>query len=155
MVNVETVRYIVQYCVVVSSNPNPNPLPVVPETRLSRSLGPKVASLLWWQGNVEWQGMVAWLKSIIAIQLRAVSGQASCCVIAADRVKECMRSQWSNRVVPGQKLKVKLCNEICPVIVEGCHYLSRYYYATATVTVRALDSASGTTRECQFRELIL
>ena len=68
--------------------------------------------------------MVVWLKSIIAIQLRTV---ASCCynyqmilsgvtkhhedfvkcddVIAADRAKECMRSQWSNQVVPGQKLK--------------------------------------------------
>ena len=34
-------------------------------------------------------------------------------VIATDRVKECMKSQWSNRVVPGQQLKVKLRNEIC------------------------------------------
>ena len=75
-------------------------------------------------------------------------------IIAADRVKECMRSQWSNQVVPGEKLKVKLRNEICPVIVEECHYLSRlsfdclYYYATAKATARTLDSASGTTREC-------
>ena len=39
--------------------------------------------------------------------------------------------------------------------VFGLQDACLYYYATANATVRTLDSASGTTRECQFRELIL
>ena len=81
---------------------------------------------------------------------------------AAEMVKECMKSQWSDRVKPGLKVKIKVSNELHSGVIEECSYVSRlsydcyYYYTTAKANVRFLDgSASGTIQEIQFRDLIL
>ena len=81
---------------------------------------------------------------------------------AAEMVKECMKSQWSDRVKPGLRVKIKANNELHSGIVEECSYVSKlsydcyYYYTTAKANVRIFDgSAPGSIKEIQFRDLIL
>ena len=81
---------------------------------------------------------------------------------AAEMVKECMKSQWSPRVKPGLRVKIKANNELHSAIVEECSYVSKlsydcyYYYTTAKANVRIIDgSAPCSIKEIQFRDLIL
>ena len=77
----------------------------------------------------------------------------------ADIVKEHMKRQWSDKVIPGRKVRIKVNKDICPAVVEECHYVSKissdylYCYATAKATVKILPS--GIIKVYQFRELIL
>ncbi len=74
-------------------------------------------------------------------------------------VKKCMEDQWSPLVKPGQKVKVKIKDELTSVVVEQVFFISklsfdcRYFYATAQVNVSLPGSSLHT--ECQFRDLIL
>ena len=43
----------------------------------------------------------------------------------ANRVRDCMQIQWSNLVKPGQKIKVKLKNEVVAAVVESSHFISK------------------------------
>ena len=76
-----------------------------------------------------------------------------------DIVKEHMKRQWSDKVIPGRKVRIKVNKDICPAVVEECHYVSKissdylYCYATAKATVKILPS--GIIKVYQFRELIL
>ncbi len=77
----------------------------------------------------------------------------------ASTVEELMRLQWSNLVVPGMKVKVKLNNEVVSAVIVECNYTSKvsfdclYCYATAKANVKLSDS--NCIREIQFRDLIL
>ena len=77
----------------------------------------------------------------------------------ANRVRDCMQIQWSNLVNPGQKIKVKLKNEVVAAVVESSHFISKlsfdclYFYATAKVDIRLPGSSS--VKEFQFRDVIL
>ncbi len=69
-----------------------------------------------------------------------------------------MEDQWSPLVKPGQKVKVKIKDELMSVVVEQVFFISlsfdcRYFYATAKVNVSLPGSNLHT--ECQFRDLIL
>ena len=67
--------------------------------------------------------------------------------------------QWSNLVMPGQKVKVKLNNELLSAEIVECHFTSKlscdclYFYATAKADIKV--DGSNCTRELQFRDLIL
>ncbi len=77
----------------------------------------------------------------------------------ASAVEELMRLQWSNLVVPGMKVKVKLNNEVVSAVIVECNYTSKvsfdclYCFATAKANVKLSDS--NCIREIQFRDLIL
>ena len=77
----------------------------------------------------------------------------------ANRVRDCMQIQWSNLVKPGQKVKVKLKDELVAAVVENSHFISKlsfdclYFYATTKVDIKLPGSSS--VREFQFRDLIL
>ena len=63
-----------------------------------------------------------------------------------------MMLQWSNLVMPGQKVKVKLNNELLSAEVVECHFTSKLF-ATAKADTKV--DGSNCTRELQFRDLIL
>ena len=66
--------------------------------------------------------------------------------------------QWSNLVKPGQKVKVKLKDELVAAVVESSHFISKlsfdclYFSATTKVDIKL---GSSSVREFQFRDLIL
>ena len=76
----------------------------------------------------------------------------------ANAVEEAMRLQWSELVMAGQPVKVKVKNELVSRIVVECKFSSKisfdclYCYATAKAIVRFSDSDC---REVQFRDLFL
>ena len=80
-------------------------------------------------------------------------------VSTADAVKDAMKLQWSDLIFPGQKVKLKVKEEIISAEVEKCHFVSKlsfdclYYYATAKADVRV--PGFGLTKEYQFRDLLL
>ena len=41
----------------------------------------------------------------------------------ANRVRDCMQIQWSTFVKPGQKIKIKLKNEVVAAVVESSHFI--------------------------------
>ena len=43
----------------------------------------------------------------------------------ADIVKEHMKRQWSDKVIPGRKVRIKVNKDLCPAVVEECHYVSK------------------------------
>ena len=43
----------------------------------------------------------------------------------ANRVRDCMQIQWSNLVKPGQKVKVKVKDELVATVVESSHFISK------------------------------
>ena len=77
---------------------------------------------------------------------------------SANIVRSSMERQWSDVIMIGQKVKVKMKNEFVSAVVEKTIFVSKlasnsaYFYATAKVIVRLPD---GSTREFQFRELFL
>ena len=60
--------------------------------------------------------------------------------------------------MPGQKVKVKIKDQLVSAVVEKCHFISKlsfdclYYFATAKADLRLTESGQ-LYRECQFREL--
>ena len=77
----------------------------------------------------------------------------------ANSVKDAMQHQWVSLVYPGQKVEVRMKDQLLSAVVEKCYYISKlsfhylYYYATAKADVSLLDTSL--LREFQFRELIL
>ena len=77
---------------------------------------------------------------------------------SANIVSSSMERQWSDVIMIGQKVKVKMKNEFVSAVVEKTIFVSKlasnsaYFYATAKVIVRLPD---GSTPEFQFRELLL
>ena len=39
-----------------------------------------------------------------------------------------MKVQWNAFIFPGQKVKVKVKDEIIPAVVEECHFISKLSY---------------------------
>ncbi len=80
-------------------------------------------------------------------------------VDTANIVKKYMEDQWSTLAKPGQKVKVKVKEELTSALVEQTFFISklsldcRYFYATAKANVRLPGGSLPT--EYQFRDLIL
>ena len=49
-------------------------------------------------------------------------------VETAAAVKEAMKVQWNAFIFPGQKVKVKVKDEIIPAVIEECHFISKLSY---------------------------